>query len=835
MQLARQLKLTGLGAFPCRLQHDTTRNKWNKQPITVEREHWLVTAHRHIDDPAVNWAGCTVLGLPVPPGVVVIDLDTYLPDCSLESAERILGGPMPWQTAHIQTTIGGGQHFAFRLPEWAVKQGSNIGDKNSGIDTRVAERGFICAGDGYSPANIFGVLRLAHPESLPVLPEFTRGVLEQPDMPEPATQNNLSNSYSDETIAEALKHIDPTERDTWRNIGFALKHHYAENLDAGFQIWDAWSAGKYWPGGKPASYQPTTQIPQWNSFRSTRSDGATITIGTLFHLAIMGGWTPPALFDTSAAFGDGAASLETFNRLVELIMEQGADSRNVQRIMQEIVNSGCNELQAVLLRNELKASLKQAKLLDRDLSAVIDKKVTPQNIGDVIATGVYGKNHTENAQLFLQTFYPENTLIRLSEIWYAFDGKSWVERPDAFIDYQLTMAMSQSRPQKSTVTGTYGIISSMTHVAGATMNESPPNLILFQNGILDLYTGQMMPHDKLYLTTKIMPYDYDPYATAPHWLYFVNEILEGDQERVNLLQEWLGYMLAPSYEHQKIMLFIGPKRSGKSTIGNILAELVGSENYSGASLSSFAEDDFLDSLRNKTVVFSGDTAKNVSRHHIDAVIERLKKISGNDYVDFKRKYKSRMTCRLPSRITLSSNHVPRLFDDSEALSTRLLVLPFDVSFVGRENPYLLDGLLTEIAGIAVWALQGLARLNAQGKFTLPEASKNEMQFIAESYSPLKTFVEAVIDFDKNAEPMSSSDLYEKYRAWALVEQEDKILARKTFISAFRDISRGNGAQYGVHRRGIDTIRGFKGVKVVEFDSITEAAFKPTVVNGGNQA
>lgn len=821
MQLAHQLKAVGVDSFPCVVRYDTARHKWQKHPVTVAGESWAVTAARPIDDPAVAWADVKVIGVPVPTGVVIIDLDEYKPGVTTTTADAILGTNLPWDAALIQTTISGGKHYAFRLPTWAVRQGNNIGAPGSGIDTRVAGLGFICTGGGYAPGpDGVGVFRLACPEALPVLPDECRGVLEQrtAEAPQPTPLPTDADRDTD-LVRAALAHIDPTERDTWRDMGFALKHYFHDDEATAYDIWDRWSAGEYWRDGCPANYVPEAQAGQWASFRAVR-DGATITIGSLFHRAMVGGWQPPARFDTATAFGSGAAPVEVFNDLIERILAHGADSRQVPALLEAITSSGCNEVQALLLRNELKAMLKSAQLLDRGLSAAIDKRTTPQ----VVQSGLYNKSHTENALLFLQTHYPHGTLIRSDEVWYTYTGKCWAEVRDAAIDNQITHAMLPSCPQKSTVTGTYQMVSSMMYHPDADMHHSPPGLIVFQNGVLNVYTGQLMPHDKQYLTTSIVPFNFNPAATAPRWVKFINEIFEGDQERIALLQEWLGYMMSPTYEHQKVMLLIGPKRSGKSTIGAIIKELVGELNYTGCSLSSFADDDYLDSLRHKTVAFSGDTAKNVSRNIVERVVERVKKISGNDYVDFGRKYKSRMTCRLPTRITLAANHVPRLFDDSEALTTRILVLPFEVSFLNREDTRLINALLGEIEGIALWSLQGLARLNMQNGFTVPQASLSEMQYIAEAYSPLRSFIDDCCTLGEGG-GTTTEDLYTTYKAWALKSGEERILPRKPFISAFKDATRGHGCAYGQ----VDKVRGFRGVQVTPAASVSSEAFKPRAV------
>lgn len=820
MQLAQSLKAAGLAVFPCAVRFDDAKQKWAKAPLTVNKEHWAATGARPIDDPAVRWQGCKVPGVVIPRGVVILDLDTYKPGVSTDSADSLLGCGLPWAAAHIQTTISGGNHYAFRLPDWPVRQGSNLGAPNSGLDTRVAQIGFICTGKGYSPdATGAGLYRLTCPESLPVLPDACRGILEAVQATAPVATDLPEGDRDVDVLLAALAHIDPAERDVWRDTGFALKHYFHDDEATGYAIWDRWSSGEF-TGDTPVGYAGDTQAGQWEGFKAQR-EGATITIGSLFHAAAKGGWQPPARFDASLAFGASAAPAAVYTALVDRILEQGTDSRHTEGLMQAITTSGCNELQALLLRNELKAALRSAKLLDKTLAGVIDRATAPQSLPAATAAslGMYGKNHTENAQIFLHAHYPEGTLLRSDEVWFEFDGKCWAEVGDAGIDHKVAMAMLPSLPQRSEIVGTLAMLGSIIYRDDVRMTESPEGRVVFQNGVLDLHSGQLHPHDKRYLTTKIVPYNFNPNASAPRWLRFLDETLEGDAERIALLQEWLGYMLSPSYEHHKIMLLLGPRRCGKGTIGHVMEHLVGTLNFTGCSLSSFADDDYLDSLRNKTVAFSGDTQKSIGRNIQDTVIERMKKISGGDAIDFKRKYKSRMSCVLPPRFTLATNSVPRLFDDSEALSGRMLVLPFEVSFLNREDHTLRAALLAEIEGIAIWSLQGMARLNAARRFTVPAASVGEMQFIAEMYSPLRTFIDARCALG-GQNIATSIAVYDAYCEWATTSGEDNILLRKTFISAFKDAIRGRGCTYGEFSGD----KGFKGITLRP-----SAAFAPSIV------
>lgn len=100
-QTAQQLKAHGLGVFPC-LQ--------NKMPAVPKGTSWKDWAHAELN--ALPWPS-DIVGVPIPSGVVVLDLDTYK-GITREYVEAGAGFAIPWDAAHIQTTQSGGQHYAFR-------------------------------------------------------------------------------------------------------------------------------------------------------------------------------------------------------------------------------------------------------------------------------------------------------------------------------------------------------------------------------------------------------------------------------------------------------------------------------------------------------------------------------------------------------------------------------------------------------------------------------------------------------------------------------------------------------------------------------------------------
>lgn len=85
-------------------------------------------------------------------------------------------------------------------------------------------------------------------------------------------------------IADALSFLDESNRDTWIQMGMAIRSEFG---DDGFSVWDNWSSGF-------AKYDKKVVRSTWKSFRKRG-----ISLGTLVKLAISAGWKPLELDDAT--------------------------------------------------------------------------------------------------------------------------------------------------------------------------------------------------------------------------------------------------------------------------------------------------------------------------------------------------------------------------------------------------------------------------------------------------------------------------------------------------------------------------------------------------------
>jgi putative DNA primase/helicase len=297
------------------------------------------------------------------------------------------------------------------------------------------------------------------------------------------------------------------------------------------------------------------------------------------------------------------------------------------------------------------------------------------------------------------------------------------------------------------------------------------------NGLLHVASRTLLGLTATYFNRVAVPFDYDPDAPTPkHWLEFLGQLwpedpaMPGIPEPVMALQEFFGYVLSGRTDLQKILMLIGPTRSGKGTIARVLTALVGKDNVAGPALASFGANFGLEPLLGKPLGVISDAR--LGSGNVHQVVERLLSISGEDRIDVDRKHLKAWTGKLPTRLVVLSNELPRFGDASGAIAHRFIVLVQTVSFLGREDSRLTSKLLGELPGIMNWALDGLARLAAKGAFTEPRSSTDAITTLQDLASPVAAFVRDYCQVGA-AHEVLVDDLFATWKHWCEENGRDR--------------------------------------------------------------
>ena len=412
-----------------------------------------------------------------------------------------------------------------------------------------------------------------------------------------------------------------------------------------------------------------------------------------------------------------------------------------------------------------------------------------------------------------ETLAPRMT--RPSRWWrgdfYQWDGTRYAPWAPEAVDNWLYRQTAEARYEQADDKGlapwrpTETKIGSVSHAlsrgvlyreSGAEPDDSPSQ-VACANGVYDVPTGRLLEHEPGRFNLQSVPFAFNAAATAPTWQWFLNDVLPADAQVA--LQEFFGYVISGRTDLEKIFNLVGRRRSGKGTISTVLDALVGEENCAAPSMPSLVGTFGEAPLIGKTLATFSDISWTF--RDIAEAVEIVKKISGNDARDVNRKNRDVWHGKLGVRFLIMGNDMPKFTDASGALAGRLINIQFPGSFYGRERPSVKTDLLGELPGILNWALAGLARLNANGRFTVPQTSEELTAEIRRQQSPVQGFLDDLCAFpDVPTTPVPLDELFPVYRAWARSSGTEHALDRERFGRALAS------AGLNIERKMIDGVR-----------------------------
>ncbi len=442
-----------------------------------------------------------------------------------------------------------------------------------------------------------------------------------------------------------------------------------------------------------------------------------------------------------------------------------------------------------------------------------------------------------NARALVHYFGENLRYVAEQKKWVVFDGRKWetndiaAERAakrigDKWAALALEAESSDDKKallSKAAAASSARAIKAMVELARsepavyarAEEFDANPWLLNCANGTLNLKSGQIFPHDRAQMHTKMVPVSVNPQAACPVWDRFLARVVPQENIRA-FLQRAVGYSLTGDTSEQVLFFLHGSGANGKSTFLSTLMKMMNGyakgipqdvlirKNNENSNTNDIAR------LKGARLVTSSeiDEGKQIAEAKVKAMLsgESLTaRFLHQEFFDFRPEFK----------IWFSANHKPQVRSGGEGFWRRVMLVPFTVFIPKEERDGELEFKLeAEFPGILNWALAGCAAWQESG-LNAPEEVIAATQEYREDEDILAPFLDSKCVFDPRFE-IARRELYQAYYRFAEASFERPMSPK---IFAARLMERGVGTRKSDGERfwrGIDLTHDARSASKTDF-------------------
>jgi len=399
--------------------------------------------------------------------------------------------------------------------------------------------------------------------------------------------------------------------------------------------------------------------------------------------------------------------------------------------------------------------------------------------------------------------------------WLVWDGKRWInderllyekaretvlniieDAKNAKDDREIKAILGYVKSSLSR-----GKLSAMTELANGCgpcishLNDfdQDPWLVNCDNGIVDLKTGGLLPHNPDRMLTKMAAVIHNQSAECPKWLAFVNTIFQGNQELIRYVQKLAGYTLTGLVTDRLLIILHGPGRNGKTTFMNVISQILGdyagSINLKALSIQKYSGiPNDIAKIAFCRLVTASEGAEGQKLN-----VSLIKELTGRQKGRARFLFGEWFDFDPIQKYWIDTNYKPVIKETDIGTWDRIKLIPFSYTFPEEKIVENYDKvLLEEKEGIFNWLLEGCLLWQKEG-LKAPDIVKAATREYRLEMDVIGQFIEECCTTGENEE-VGGLDLYNEYASWFKSnfgggeegsESKEKPIGIKTFYKRWK--------------------------------------------------
>lgn len=330
------------------------------------------------------------------------------------------------------------------------------------------------------------------------------------------------------------------------------------------------------------------------------------------------------------------------------------------------------------------------------------------------------QSESEAAHLFRKEYGEQVRFVPERNMWMVKDGSVWEFDEAKGIEALIRELLDRQSDADPRWKGSLTVVRNVKGLAesDASLHVSVADidtrefLIGTPTGVYDLKKQKRIRPGSGYVT-KRTSVDPDFESECRKWKRFLNQVFEGDAEKIAYFQRFCGYLLTGNIKEHRLLVIHGPGGNGKSVLVNTISRIMG--DYHKEALpetfvesKSFKHETAMAFISGARFVTSGETDQGGSLN--EATVKRA---TGADMVTARFLYKNPFTYRPTFKIWITTNHLPKLKSVGPDMRRRIHVLELD--FIPKKPDHDLERKLEgEHPAILAWMIEGAQEWMKQG-------------------------------------------------------------------------------------------------------------------------